>query len=105
MKKFMLLSAIVMGFVVLPAASYADGHGGKGKMFEKKDANGDGVISKDEFIKAQEEKFSEMDADGSGDISKEEASAAHEARREKMKEHKEKRQERREERRENAADE
>lgn len=42
------------------------------KMFEKKDANSDGVISKAEFMAYAEKKFAKMDADGNGSLTKEE---------------------------------
>lgn len=42
------------------------------RMFEKKDANSDGVISKAEFMSYAEKKFAKMDADGNGSLTKEE---------------------------------
>ena len=42
------------------------------KMFEKKDSNSDGVISKAEFVTHSEKKFAKMDADGNGSLTKEE---------------------------------
>ena len=42
------------------------------KMFDKKDANSDGVISKAEFVTYAEGKFAKMDADSNGSLSKEE---------------------------------
>ncbi len=99
MKKLLTLTAVAMAVSMTPAL--AEDHEGKGhkggKMFEKHDTNGDGVVSKDEFLAHVEEKFSKMDKDGNGELSKEEAQAGHAAMREKMKE---KRQEHREERKE-----
>lgn len=95
MKKLMTLGAVALAFSATPAL--ADHHeggegpgGDKGKMFEMHDTNGDGVISKDEFLAKVEERFGKMDADGNGEITKEEAQAAHEAMREKWKERREK---------------
>lgn len=74
----------------------------KAKMFEKQDLNGDGSISEAEFLEGAKKRFKEMDANGDGAFTKEEGKAAHEARREKMKEKrakwKEKRKEKLEER-------
>ncbi len=56
-------------------------------MFEKHDTNGDGVISKSEFLDHAEKRFKKMDKDGSGDITKEEAKEARQAMKDKMKEH------------------
>ncbi len=101
MKKLLILSAAVMAFGATPVLAEDGGeHRGahKGKMFQKHDTNGDGTVSKEEFLSHAEERFSSVDADGSGDISEEEAKAAHEAKREKMKERMKERKERREER-------
>lgn len=95
MKKLLMLSAVLLTASAVPA--FADSHGGKhhkGKMFEKHDTNGDGVISKDEFLGHAQERFSKMDADGNGEVSKEEAKAAHEKMREKFQERREERKER-----------
>ncbi len=63
------------------------GHGGdqggehKGNgLFKKHDLNGDGVVSKKEFIRAHEERFDKLDKDGNGEISRDEAKAARKAR-------------------------
>ena len=93
MKKLLFLSAAVFALAATPVL--ADGHGDKGKKFEKHDVDGDGVISEDEFVTHAKERFSNMDADGDGKISQEEAKAAHKERRammkDKIKERKEKR--------------
>lgn len=65
------------------------------KMFEKfmaeLDTDGNGLISKEEFISKQEERFTSADQNGDGNLSPEEMKAAKEAHkkkmREKMKEH------------------
>lgn len=99
MKKLLAFTAVALAMSMTPAL--ADNHsdkGGKGKMFEKHDTNGDGVISKDEFMSHAEERFGGIDADGNGEISQDEAKAKRAEMKDKMKERKEKRQERREER-------
>ncbi len=97
MKKLITLSvcAFALGFALPAMAEEGARPEGKGGPFVKHDTNGDGVISKAEFLSHAEERFGQMDADGSGDVSKEEAKAAHEAKREKMKDMREKRQEKR----------
>jgi Ca2+-binding EF-hand superfamily protein len=103
MKKLLMLGAAVLTFQAAPVL--ADSYGGegdkKGKLFETHDTNGDGVISKSEFLahmeKKAEERFSKMDKDGDGSISKEEAKANKEARKEKMKEKRDKWKEKRKE--------
>jgi Ca2+-binding EF-hand superfamily protein len=66
--------------ISMAAPAFAEGPGGKGRMFEEADTNGDGVISQAEHsaFSAQRsaEMFSKMDADGDGSISKEEAMVA-----------------------------
>lgn len=54
-----------------------------GKMFEESDTDGDGKISKAEWVASAEKRFGEIDADGDGAVTKEEMKAHHE----KMKEH------------------
>ena len=74
MKKLLTLSAVALAVSISPVM--ADSHGDKqGKMFEKHDTNGDGVISKSEFLAHAEERFAKMDQDGNGEISKDEAKA------------------------------
>ncbi len=98
MKKLLAFTAVALAVSFSPALADHHGEGGqhKGKMFEKHDTNGDGVVSKEEFMNHVEEKFNKMDADGSGDISKDEAKAARENMREKVKERREERKEKRE---------
>ena len=50
--------------------------GGRGDMFAAMDSDGDGKVTKDEYVAFQMKRFAEMDADSSGDISKEEAEKA-----------------------------
>lgn len=88
MKKLLILGTAILAFQAAPvlAESLDGGKGHKGKMFASKDANGDGVISKSEFLANAEEKFAKIDANGDGSISKEEARDAKKMKREKMKE-------------------
>lgn len=100
MKNLMIFAAV---FAVIGApVAMADDHGGaegKGKMLEKFDADGSGTISKEEFLKSSEDRFSKMDTNGDGEITKEEAKAMKEKMREKMKERMQNRKERRGDRR------
>lgn len=99
MKKLLMLAAAILMFQSLPA--FADTHEGDKKKMEREikgDTNGDGVISKSEFLDRAEERFSGMDANGDGSIDREEAKAAHAKKREEMKERKEQLKEKRAER-------
>jgi len=95
MKKLLAFTAVAMAISMTPALAEHDGEGKRGKMFEKHDTNGDGTVSKSEFLSHAEERFSKIDKDDSGDISKEEAKAARELRKEKFQERRENRKERR----------
>ena len=102
MKKQLLLTTLALTLIAGPA--FADRHhdgdkdGRKGhhgaRMFDKHDTNGDGVISKAEFLEHAESKFAKMDQDSNGEISKAEAEAVHAAMKEKMKKFREMRKER-----------
>lgn len=92
MKIFLIL---ITTLGIATAAWAGQMHGGKpsfGKMmFEKMDANEDGVITTEEheasiqqMIEKRSEHFTKMDADGDGSVTKEEAKAARESMREKM---------------------
>ncbi len=88
--KLLTLGVVAGGLLFVPVA-YADHHGGKNrgeKMFEKHDTNGDGVISKEEFMAHAEERFGKMDKDGDGKVTKEEAREVREEMKKKWKEHK-----------------
>lgn len=91
MKKLLTLAALAL--IAVPAASFAedkpagdDHKGGPGKMFKETDTNGDGQMSKDEFMAFHEKRFAEMDTSGDGQISADEAKAKAKEWREKMKE-------------------
>jgi len=107
MKKLLTLTAVALAFSMTPVlADNHEGHGDKGKKFEKHDLNGDGIITKDEFLSGASERFGKMDANGDGSVSKEEAKTAKEEmkakRMEKRGERKEKRAEKLEEKSEAA---
>ncbi len=85
MKKLLMLGAALL---TLNAASALAEEGGKpkrdgGKMLEKifadQDANGDGAVSKDEFVSHATKRFDAMDADKNGSVTKEEIKAHHDA--------------------------
>ncbi len=68
------------------------GHGGHGaerhkRHFERRDADGDGQISKAEWMAGVEEHFTTMDADGDETITMEEWTAGHAAMRKRWKQH------------------
>ena len=87
-------SAAVVSMVSFPVL--ADHHGKEkhgGKMFEKADANGDGVVSKEEFMAAQEKMFAKLDSDGDGSLTKEEMKEHRKSMKEKWKAMKEKKKE------------
>ena len=84
-----ILTILAISGLTLNAAEGGKGKGkGKGApmdreaMFKKKDANGDGKLSKEEFTKGAkdaakaEEQFGKMDKDKDGSVSKEEFTAA-----------------------------
>ena len=50
MKNLMMLTAVALMMQTAPVLADNHGEGEKGKRFEKHDTNGDGVISKDEFL-------------------------------------------------------
>ena len=89
MKKMLLLSVAALTFGAA-APAFADHHDKAGKMFEKHDLNGDGVVTQEEFLEHAKKKFSEMDRDSNGEISQEEAKAQRDTMKEKMKEKREK---------------
>lgn len=63
-------------------------HGKRHKMhFEKRDSDGNGEISKAEWLAGAEARFGNMDADSDGAVTSEEWKAGHEAMRKRWKEH------------------
>jgi len=88
MKKLFLAAVAIGALSIAATAAIADNHGGeghKGKMMEKVDTDGDGKISKAEFMAKHESKFMKMDVDGDGFISKEEMKEAKGKMKNKMK--------------------
>lgn len=64
---------ILSGLAVAPASADSMGHGhkrqqGMQQRFSEADKNGDGTITKEEFLIAAEARFSRMDQDGDGKI-------------------------------------
>lgn len=95
MNKYVMTAALAMTLGITGIAQADDHKGDKGEKFqrhmmEKIDTNGDGTISKAEFLAAHEEKFTKMDADGNGELSADELKAAREKMKEKGKEFREK---------------
>jgi len=102
MKKLLLGSVAVLAMASVPAlADHHENGDMKGKkhekraemhkrMFEKHDANGDGKVTKEEFMAKVEERFNKMDADGNGEVTMEESRAYYKAKHKKMKDKREK---------------
>lgn len=81
MKKILMLTAAIMALQALPAlAGEKDGHkGGKHmNIFEIQDADKDGFVTKEEFMKFSEARFAESDSDKDGKVSKQEVKAQRE---------------------------
>jgi hypothetical protein len=93
MNKLLLTTAMVGAFALTSTAAIAEHHEGgnyKGKMMERVDTDGDGQVSKAEFMAKHEEMFTKMDTNSDGFVSPEEMKAAKEMKKEKWKEKKEK---------------
>jgi len=91
MKKLLMLSALAFVFTV-PVAQAGQGGGHKGgKMFERHDINGDGVVTKAEFLESAEAMFAKLDLDGNGEVTKEETKKARAKMKSKFQEHKQNR--------------
>lgn len=77
------IAALALG-VSVPIVAQADHHGGKrgkGMMFEKLDANGDGGVTKAEVEAATAARFADIDVNGDGGLTQAEMAAHHEAKR------------------------
>lgn len=86
MKQVLMLSVAALTMLAAAPAMAADHDGKHRDMFAKHDTNGDGMISKEEFLATAEKKFADMDTDGDGSISKAESDAKKAEWKEKMKE-------------------
>jgi hypothetical protein len=93
MKKLLMtgLALIVLSHASFALAEEQAPAEGKANKVQKFDADGDGVLSKAEFVKMHEEKFDAMDSDSDGFLSKEEVVAARKGMHEKVKAQQEKR--------------
>jgi len=71
MKFSTFASALAIGAAVAlsPVVSYAQAKDGKEQKFHKMDTNKDGMVSKDEFMKAMTDKWNEMDKGKKGMLS------------------------------------
>jgi Ca2+-binding EF-hand superfamily protein len=82
-----LLVAMAISLLGIISISAHDGKG-KGHMgkehFKKIDTDGDGKISKDEWQKFHESKFTEMDKDTDGSLSEEEIQSFHKEKRKEL---------------------
>ena len=93
MKKLFLMAAVLGSVAITSGAVLADHHGGegkKGKMMERVDTDGDGQISKAEFMAKHDSKFVEMDSNSDGFLSKDEMKEARQDRKDKMMKYKDK---------------
>ena len=79
-----IFAVLCVSLAVLASPAAAGHHkSGEGKQdrFAKYDANGDGKISRDEFLSMAGERFEKMDANGDGSLSKDEMKRPHKKRR------------------------
>jgi hypothetical protein len=90
MKITFLLSMLIMILASSPALAER-GHQ-QGPMFKKADTNADGKVSKEEYLKAQEQQFAKMDANSDGFFTQDEAEALKQKWAEKRKERMERKQ-------------
>lgn len=75
----LLHAALLAALMVTPFAVHAaeeTGADDKGPFKMRLDTDGDGLVSKAEFMKAQEERFADMDTNGDGSVSGDEMKAS-----------------------------
>lgn len=65
--------SIAIFSILCIAATAAQGHGRHVSMFESADANGDGLVTRDEFMSARAERFAKLDRNGDGFIDRADA--------------------------------
>jgi Ca2+-binding EF-hand superfamily protein len=74
-RAFAFTISAALGLTALGASALADqGHG----MFERFDKNGDGFVSKDEYVASRTDMFAKLDANGDGVIDQSELDKARE---------------------------
>jgi len=85
--RVVLLAISLLTASVVAASAWAAHHEGtgKGKRFEKRDTDGDGTVSKAEWMEFSEIRFTETDTDSDGSIRKSEWDAKKKAMREQRK--------------------
>jgi Ca2+-binding EF-hand superfamily protein len=61
---------VLIGILSLVAAgtAYSQGRDGLGAMFDRADGNGDGVVTRDEFLKSRADQFANRDRNSDGYI-------------------------------------
>jgi len=64
------ISALILG--ALSLSTLHAGHHGGGKKMEMMDTDGDGAVSKEEFMSHKEQRFMEKDENGDGILSEDE---------------------------------
>ncbi len=92
MKKLLMITGLALAvsapfYVASDAAAEGDGKGKKfDRMFNHWDKDGNGSVSKREFLSAAEERFDKMDIDNDGEVTKREFKAKHDQMKDKMSE-------------------
>lgn len=88
----LMLSALLLGAISAPAMAQdtpagpgPDGHPGMDKMLNA-DTDGDGNLSKAEFLAVQEKRFGEMDTNSDGKVTRDEMKAHRETMKAKFQE-------------------
>jgi hypothetical protein len=83
-----LLGIFCLALGLASSAVYAEDKGGRdhGGHFQKADTDGDGAVSKAEFLAQAEERFGKMDVNGDGLVTKDEVVAKKEEYKKKIKE-------------------
>ena len=69
MMKMLFLAAALSGTILAGGAAVAQAPGGGGGMMMRADTNGDGVITREEFLAQAAERFQRMDANQDGKLS------------------------------------